>query len=157
MQRRDFITLLGDAAAAWPLAAHAQQGRRMRRVGILMPFSPSDKEIRDRVQALKEELQNRGWTAGADVQFDERWTTDNMDCTGRCRKSRGVETGCRCRHWRSGDSGPMKMTCSVPIIVPGGSTPVESRIDQKPGPARWQRHWIATSLNSRSSAGCWRR
>src|SRR5262249_48078259 len=52
---------------------------RMRRVGILMPFSPSDKEAQNRVQAFKAELQNRGWTAGANVQFDERWTTDNMD------------------------------------------------------------------------------
>ena len=51
----------------------------MRRVGILMPFPPSDKEIQNRVQAFKEELRNRGWTAGVNVQFDERWTMDNMD------------------------------------------------------------------------------
>jgi putative tryptophan/tyrosine transport system substrate-binding protein len=79
MRRREFIGLIGGVAATWPFAAHAQQGGRMRRVGILMPFSPSDKEMQDRVQALKKELQNRGWTAGVNVQFDERWTTDNMD------------------------------------------------------------------------------
>jgi ABC-type uncharacterized transport system substrate-binding protein len=79
MQRREFITLLSGAAAGWPLAARAQQGERMRRVGILMPYSPSDKEIQNRVLAFKEELRNRGWSAGVNVQFDERWTTDNMD------------------------------------------------------------------------------
>jgi putative tryptophan/tyrosine transport system substrate-binding protein len=79
MQRREFITLLSGAVAAWPLPARAQQSDRMRHVGILMPFSPSDNEIQDRVHAFKEELQRRGWTAGVNVQFDERWTTDNMD------------------------------------------------------------------------------
>ncbi|MFZ0054947.1 MAG: ABC transporter substrate-binding protein, partial [Pseudolabrys sp.] len=74
MRRREFIKVLAGSAAAWPLAARAQQGERMRRVGILMPFSPSDKEFQDRVQAFKEELRNRGWTAGVNVQFDERWT-----------------------------------------------------------------------------------
>ena len=78
MRRREFIGLLGGLAAI-PLAARAQQAGRVRRVGILMPFSPSDKEMQGRVQALKEELQNRGWTRGANIEFDERWTTDNMD------------------------------------------------------------------------------
>jgi putative ABC transport system substrate-binding protein len=78
MQRRQFITIFGGAAVSSPLAALAQQQDRMRRVGILMPYPPSDREIQKRVQAFKEELRNRGWTAGVNVQFDERWTADNM-------------------------------------------------------------------------------
>ena len=74
MHRRDFIKVVAGSATTWPLSARAQQGERMRRVGILMPFSPSDKEMQNRVQAFKKELQNRGWTAGVNVQFDERWT-----------------------------------------------------------------------------------
>jgi len=78
MKRREFITLLGSATAIWPLAARAQS-ERLRRVGILMPFPESDTEGQTRVRAFKQELQRLGWIEGSKVQFDERWTTDNMD------------------------------------------------------------------------------
>jgi putative ABC transport system substrate-binding protein len=78
MRRRQFITLLGGATA-WPFAARAQQAPRLRRVGILMPFPPSDSEWQSRVGALRQELQRLGWTRGGNIEFDERWTTDNMD------------------------------------------------------------------------------
>ena len=78
MRRRAFISLLGSAAAAWPLAARAQQ-ERMRRIGILMPYADGDAEFGVRVRALRQELARLGWTEGANVQFDERWTTDNME------------------------------------------------------------------------------
>jgi putative ABC transport system substrate-binding protein len=78
MKRREFITLLGGAAA-WPLAARAQQGERLRRIGILMPFPPTNAEAQARVRAFREELRKRGWAAGVNAQFDERWTGDNMD------------------------------------------------------------------------------
>src|SRR5690242_12994621 len=78
MRRREFISLLGGAAA-WPLEARAQQGERVRRIGILMPFLPTNAEMQARVRVFREELRKRGWAAGVNVQFDERWTTDNMD------------------------------------------------------------------------------
>src|SRR5262245_40710283 len=79
MRRREFITLLGGAAAAWPLAAHAQQPSRVRRVAILMPAPKGDSEDEARVRAFKQELAKLGWTEGSNVRFDERWTADNMD------------------------------------------------------------------------------
>jgi putative ABC transport system substrate-binding protein len=79
MRRREFITLLAGAAAAWPLVARAQQGERMRRVGILMPYRKGDAEIDVRVRAFRQELGKLGWTDGANVQFDERWPADDMD------------------------------------------------------------------------------
>src|SRR5262250_4029108 len=79
MTRRDFITRIGGAAAAWPLAARAQQAERVRRIAILMPFLPTNAEAQARVRAFREELRKRGWAAGVNAQFDERWTGDNMD------------------------------------------------------------------------------
>ena len=79
MRRRDFITLLGGAAVAWPLSVRARPDERMRRVAILMPYPPTDAAFQARVRALRQELGKLGWTAGVNVQFDERWTTDNME------------------------------------------------------------------------------
>jgi len=65
MRRRDFITLLGGAAAAWPLAAGAQQGERAMRVGVLMAYAESDPEAHAWVAAFQEGLQKLGWAVGA--------------------------------------------------------------------------------------------
>src|SRR5262249_1839687 len=79
MRRREFISLVGSTAAAWPFAARAQQGERVRRIAILMPCLPTNAEMQMRVRAFREELGKRGWRARVNVQFDERWTSDNMD------------------------------------------------------------------------------
>src|SRR5207245_11254870 len=79
MKRREFILALGGAAAAWPLAARAQQGERVRRIGILMAYPKGDPELTMRLQAFRQELAKLGWTEGVNVQLDERWTADDMD------------------------------------------------------------------------------
>src|ERR1700674_921180 len=125
MRRRDFITLIGGAAAC-PLAARAQPSDRLRRVGILMPYPPSNMVMQTRVQALREELRNRGWTAGGSVQFDERWTTDNMDLI-RAAAANLLELKPDVVVAVGGRVIPvlMQLTRSIPIIVPGGSNPVQ--------------------------------
>jgi putative ABC transport system substrate-binding protein len=75
--RREFITLLGGAAAGWPLAVRAQQGERMRRIGVLMGVT-SDSEGQARIAAFKQVLQTLGWTEGANVQINIRWTEGNV-------------------------------------------------------------------------------
>jgi putative ABC transport system substrate-binding protein len=67
MKRREFITLLGGTAAGWPLAARAQQRERMRRIGILMPFPPTNVEMQARVRAFREELRKHGWAASVNA------------------------------------------------------------------------------------------
>src|SRR5438445_1001260 len=74
MKRRDFITLLGGGAVAWPLAARAQQGERMRRIGVLMPLAADDAVARARLAAFLQGLHQLGWTAGNSVQIDTRWS-----------------------------------------------------------------------------------
>jgi hypothetical protein len=77
--RRAFIALVGGAAAAWPLAARAQQPGQVRRIGILMPYRKDDTESQSYVRAFRQELARMGWSEGGNVQFDERWSTGNMD------------------------------------------------------------------------------
>ena len=78
MKRREFITLLGGAAT-WPLTARAQQQVRARLIALLIPYPESDVNGQARVRAFRQELTRLGWPEGGAVQFDVRWTTDNMD------------------------------------------------------------------------------
>ena len=79
MRRREFITLLGGAAAALPLAARAQQSERMRRVGVLMNFTSDDPVSQDRLAAFVQGLQELGWTVGRNLQVDYRWGAGNVE------------------------------------------------------------------------------
>jgi len=73
MRRRDFITLLGSAAAAWPFALRAQQSGQMRRVGVLMPLARDNPEAQARITAFVQGLQKLGWTEGRNLQIEYRW------------------------------------------------------------------------------------
>jgi putative tryptophan/tyrosine transport system substrate-binding protein len=73
--RRKVLATLGGAAAAWPLAARAQQPERMRRVGVLMPFAEGDRETQLRVTALRQGLARLGWAEGRSLRIEHRWAT----------------------------------------------------------------------------------
>ena len=79
MQRREFITLLGGAAAAWPLAAHAQQNGPMRRIGFLFGGAESDPQIVEALVAFKAALGGLGWIDGRNVQIDYRFAAADVD------------------------------------------------------------------------------
>ena len=76
MRRREFITLLGGAAATWPFAARGQQGERMRRIGVLMPLAADDLQGQARIAAFLQGLRQFGWT-DHNVRIDYRWSADN--------------------------------------------------------------------------------
>ena len=73
MKRREFITLFGGAAAAWPLAARAQQSERMRRIGVLGGFAENDPEIKARLAGFRQGLERLGWSEGRNVRIDYRF------------------------------------------------------------------------------------
>src|SRR5262249_19540950 len=79
VKRREFITLLGGAAAAWPLAARAQQGERVRRIGVLMNRAADDSEGQADIATFQQSLQQLGWSDGRNVRIDIRWGEDDID------------------------------------------------------------------------------
>jgi ABC-type uncharacterized transport system substrate-binding protein len=78
MKRREFVTLLGGAAA-WPLAAHAQQGERVRRIGVLIPTSEDDPQTQRQLLAFLEGLRQLGWVEGRNIHFDERFPANDRE------------------------------------------------------------------------------
>ena len=78
MRRREFITLLGGAAAAWPLATRAQQSERVRRLGVLMHTVSDEPEAQARLAAFQQGLQEAGWAVGRNLQIDIRWSGGDM-------------------------------------------------------------------------------
>ena len=133
MRRREFITLLGGAAAAWPLAARAQQAERMRRIGVLMNAAADDPESQARIAAFLQGLQELGWTDGRNVRIDYSLGR------GRCRPHSQIRGGIgRARagrhpgHWQRDRGGrccrrpaPCR-SCSCNVADPVGAGFVES-------------------------------
>ena len=87
MRRREFITLIGGAAAVWPLAGRAQQADRTRRIGVLMPLTADDPVGQARIAALREGLEKLGWIEGRNIRIDTRWmTTGDVESMQRFAK-----------------------------------------------------------------------
>src|SRR5512144_25032 len=78
MQRREFITFLGGAAATWPLAARAQQSEQMRRIALLTGITGEDLQTKARIAAFLQELQRLGWTEGRNLRIDSRAGEGNL-------------------------------------------------------------------------------
>jgi putative tryptophan/tyrosine transport system substrate-binding protein len=83
MRRREFITLLGGAAAAWPFAAHAQQPERMRRVSMLLGLAEKDPEAIGRVKAFRLGMRDLGWIEGRNVEIEYRFAGTNLESINR--------------------------------------------------------------------------
>src|SRR5215468_6706011 len=79
MRRRAFITVLGGATAAWPLAAHSQQSAKIRRIGVLMSTAADDPLGQAGSAAFAQGLQQSGWEVGANVRIDYRWGANDTE------------------------------------------------------------------------------
>jgi putative ABC transport system substrate-binding protein len=125
MRRRKFIAAIGGSVLAWPFVTRAQSPDRVRRVGILMPYAKGDAENEAFVATFKQELAKLGWADGRNVQFDERWTTDNMDVV-RAEAASLMASNPDVVIASGGRVVPilMQLSSSIPIVLPGGSDPV---------------------------------
>jgi ABC-type uncharacterized transport system substrate-binding protein len=125
MKRREFITLLGGAAAAWPLAARAQQGERMRRIGVLLPATADDAEFQARVGAFLQGLQQSGWSIGRNVRIDTRWATANAaDIRRHAAELAALAPDVILAHGTSTVGPLLQATRTVPIVFPVVTDPV---------------------------------
>ena len=101
MRRREFITLFGGAAA-WPLAARAQQSERVRRIGVLMHAPSEEPEAQARAAAFLQELQETGWAVGRNVRIDTRWSAGETSFDSNHVELRRKLTNCKAHiTWRS--------------------------------------------------------
>src|SRR4029077_15340479 len=85
VRRREFITLLGGIAVAWPLPTCAQQPERMRRIGILWPYTEADPDSQSRIASLRQALVDLGWIEGRNLRLDYRWGA-SADSSDRIRR-----------------------------------------------------------------------
>jgi len=124
MQRRQFIALLGGAAT-WPLGARAQQGERMRRIGVLLPASADDARFQTFVGAFLQELQSLGWSIGRNVRIDTRWATANAAAIRRQAAELVALTPDVILAHGASTLGPLlEATRTVPIVFPVTADPV---------------------------------
>ena len=125
MRRREFFGLLGGVAAAWPVAARAQQGERVRRVGVLMPASADDPEFQARVGAFLQGLALLGWTIGRNVRIDTRWATANAaDIRRHAAELAALAPDVILSHGASTVGTLLQATRTVPIVFPVVADPV---------------------------------
>jgi putative ABC transport system substrate-binding protein len=125
MTRREFITLLGGAAAAWPLAARAQQGERMRRIAILLNAPADNPKYQTWVGAFLQTLALLGWTIGRNVRIDTRWSGANAAETRRhAAELAALAPDVILAHGSSTVGPLLQATRTVPIVFPIIADPV---------------------------------
>jgi putative tryptophan/tyrosine transport system substrate-binding protein len=124
LRRRQFITLLGGAAA-WPLAARAQQPERMRRIGVLLPTTPDDAEFQSWVGAFLQGLAQSGWITGRNIRIETRWTKFDPEDTRKYAAELVALAPDVILATGTSTVGPLlRLTRTVPIVFPAAADPV---------------------------------
>ena len=125
MRRRDFITLLGGAAAMWPIAAGAQQSERIRRIGVLVATAEDDPDTKARLAALRQGLERRGWSEGRNVQLDYRFTAARSERIPAFAKELvGLQPDVILAHSTGAAAGLQREGRTIPIVFVNVSDPI---------------------------------
>jgi putative ABC transport system substrate-binding protein len=128
IQRREFITLLGGAAA-WPLAATAQQGNRVRRIGVLMGSDENDPLMKSALSAFTQALAGLGWTDGRNVRMDIRWHGyDSNRARALAWELVGLQPDIILAHGTPATAALQRETRTIPIVFALVTEPVASGI-----------------------------
>ena len=135
MKRREFMAALGGAAA-WPLAARAQQGDRLRRIGVLI--DANDPVMKARVSAFTQALADLGWTDGRNVRMDLRWGGDDINRTrALAQELVGSQPDIILAGGTVATAALLRETRTIPIVFVNGGDPVASgfveRLDRPSG------------------------
>ena len=124
MRRREFISLLGGAVAAWPLAARAQQSQATRRIGVLLNGLTTDEEIVARLVAFRKALQDLGWTPDANLQIDIRYGTDNDELGEKAKELVRLAPDIILAMAPPSVMAVRKVSRNIPIVFAGVTDPV---------------------------------
>jgi putative ABC transport system substrate-binding protein len=125
MRRRDFITIVGGASVAWPLAGRAQQPQRVRRIGVLMPFTADNAEAKAIVATLRQGLQELGWTDGRNIRVEYRWGGGNAEHTrAYAAELVGLSPDLIFTFFNAQLASVSQETHTIPIVFVGASDPV---------------------------------
>jgi len=126
MRRREFITLLGGAAAAWPFAARAQQPDRMRRIGVLMAHGENDREGQAFVAIFRETLQKLGWAEGRNIRIDSRWAAEVGLMPGFAKELIALQPDLILANNTPTTAAVLQQTSTIPIVFAVVADPVGS-------------------------------
>lgn len=127
MRRRELITLIGGMATTWPVAALAQRSERVRRIGVLSPFSQADPETQALLAAFKQRFQELGWTDGRNVKFEYRFTDGNPERTRAAGAELvGLSPDVILAYANPAVSSLIQVTQTIPIVFTQASDPVGS-------------------------------
>ena len=138
MRRRDFITLVGGAAAAWPLAARAQQGNRVRRIGVLMADDENDPERQNLVSAFKQALADLGWS---NVQMDLRWSGGDINrIEALAHELVSLQPDIILANSTPATVALQRETWTIPIVFVNLRDPRRQQHRRAARPPEWERH-----------------
>jgi ABC-type uncharacterized transport system substrate-binding protein len=126
MRRRDFITLLGGAAVAWPHAARAQQGERIRRIGVLVGLAENDPEMKQRLAAFRQGLEKLGWSESGNVRIDYRFAPAGAQAHLLARELVALQPDVILAQSTPATAAVKSATSTIPIVFAGVADPIGS-------------------------------